>query len=253
MTDLTALFHGLADPGADGWSAYAVAFIQVVLIDLVLAGDNAVAVGLVASNLPLAERRKVILWGLLGAVVLRIGFALVTVRLLQIIGLLLAGGILLLGVCWRTWRELSDSEHRERARASLALVRDPGAAASPEASTVAGVQSTHSKPFWSALIQVMVADLAMSLDNVLAVAGAARAHPAVLVAGLLLSVALMGVAATVIAKLLHRWRWIASVGLLIILVVALRMIWEGGRQVLESGMLDPWLDQMAAHCACRKS
>lgn len=250
MPDLHALIEALGRPGDGGWTGFALAFVQVVLIDLVLAGDNAVAVGLAASRLQAHERRKVIFWGLVAAVVLRIGFALITIQLLQIIGLLLAGGFLLLTVCWRMWLEL-DHDRRARSRAAVALDRAAGATPEGKDIAAAGAEPTRPLHFWSAFLQILAADLSMSLDNVLAVAGAARRHPAVLVAGLLLSVALMGVAATVIARVLHRWRWIAYIGLLVILVVALRMIWEGGRQVLESGMIDPWLDRLAVACGCK--
>ncbi|WP_374576268.1 TerC family protein [Phenylobacterium sp.] len=190
------------------------AFLQVLLIDLVLAGDNAVAVGLAAGGLPSSQRRKVILWGLAAAVTLRIGFALIATQLLGIIGLTLAGGLLLLWVCWKMWRELRAQP--EAADADL----DGEASARP------------AKSFRSALFQVVAADLSMSLDNVLAVAGAAREHPVVLVFGLILSIALMGVAASWIARLLHRWRWIGYAGLLIVLYVALHMIWDGHRDVV---------------------
>lgn len=201
------------------WPALS-AFTQVLLIDLVLAGDNAVAVGLAAGGLPADQRRKVIMWGLAAAVTLRIGFALVTTKLLGIIGLTLGGGLLLLWVCWKMWRELRDQGAAEEAEAETTLEGGDGGAGRP------------AKSLRSALIQVVAADLSMSLDNVLAVAGAARDHPVILVFGLLLSIALMGVAATWIAKLLHRHRWIGYVGLLIVLYVALHMVWDGHRDVV---------------------
>ncbi len=188
------------------------AFAQVVAIDLVLAGDNAIVVGLVAAGVPKHLRAKVIFIGIVAATAMRIGFALITVQLLQIIGLVLAGGILLLWVCWKLWREL-----REESRAPDTPV-DSGEA--PQ------------KTFGQAIFQIVLADLSMSLDNVLAVAGVARDHPVVLVFGLALSIALMAFAATLIAKLLVRHRWIAYVGLLTILYVALSMIWEGSQEVL---------------------
>jgi YjbE family integral membrane protein len=197
------------------------ALFQVLMIDLVLAGDNAVAVGLAAAGLPKEQRRKVILWGLAAAVVMRIGFALITTQLLAVIGLLIAGGILLLWVCWKMWRELSAQAAADAARADAAL--DTGG---PQAAPL------PAKSFSNAFTQILVADLSMSLDNVLAVAGAAREHPSVLVFGLLASVALMGVAASWIARLLHRFRWIGYVGLFIVLYVALHMIWEGARTVV---------------------
>nr|WP_295107261.1 TerC family protein [uncultured Caulobacter sp.] len=204
--------HDLAFLGG-GAAASFTAFLQVLMIDLVLAGDNAVAVGLVAAGLPASDRKKVIFYGLLAAVVMRIGFALITTWMLGIVGLALAGGLLLLWVCWKMWRDL-------RQQADLQ-------ATSEEAST-----SKPAKSFGQAFLQILVADLSMSLDNVLAVAGAAREHPGVLALGLLLSIILMGVAATWIAKLLERHRWIGHLGLLIVLYVALSMIWAGHRDVV---------------------
>jgi YjbE family integral membrane protein len=205
--------------GADLAGAGA-ALLQVLMIDLVLAGDNAVAVGLAAGGLPQKDRKKAILYGLIAAVVLRIAFALITVQLLAIIGLLLAGGVLLLWVCWKMWRELREQAAEGEADAQAAL----------NGETVAP-RVKPAKSFRDAFLQILIADVSMSLDNVLAVAGAAREHPGILVFGLLLSIALMGVAATWIAKLLHRYRWIGYIGLLIVLYVALHMMWEGHRQV----------------------
>ncbi|MDH4387084.1 MAG: TerC family protein [Caulobacter sp.] len=207
--------------GADLGSAGA-ALLQVLMIDLVLAGDNAVAVGLAAGGLPVKDRKKAILYGLIAAVLLRIGFALVTVQLLAIIGLLLAGGVLLLWVCWKMWRELRDQASAAEEAAGAALDDDPN--------TVPNVKPA--KSFRSAFLQILIADVSMSLDNVLAVAGAAREHPSIMVFGLLLSIGLMGVAATWIAKLLHRYRWIGYIGLFIVLYVSLHMIWEGHREVV---------------------
>lgn len=198
------------------------AFLQVLMIDLVLAGDNAVAVGLAAGGLPAKDRRKVILYGLGAAVVLRIGFALITTWLLGVIGLLLAGGILLLWVCWKMWRELREQATHDQADAHAVLDGDP--TTEPRARPV--------KSFKQAFIQVLIADVSMSLDNVLAVAGAAREHPGVMVFGLLLSIILMGVAATAIANLLHKHRWIGFVGLAIVLYVSIHMIWQGHRSVV---------------------
>ncbi|MFN3524347.1 MAG: TerC family protein [Phenylobacterium sp.] len=206
------------NPDSGQWAAFS-ALVQVLLIDLVLAGDNAVAVGLAAGGLPVEQRRKVILWGLAAAVTLRIGFALVTTQLLGIIGLMLAGGLLLLWVCWKMWRELRAQAAHQEAEAE-ATFENTGPPVRP------------AKSFRSALMQVVAADVSMSLDNVLAVAGAAREHPMILVFGLLLSIALMGVAASWIARLLHRFRWIGYVGLLIVLYVALHMIWDGHREVV---------------------
>jgi YjbE family integral membrane protein len=203
---------------------------QVLMIDLVLAGDNAVAVGLAASGLDPKNRRKVIFWGLVAAFVLRIGFALITIQLLNVMGLLLAGGVLLLWVCWKMWRDLHE-QGKETAKGEASLEDAtgvdidgdrPGGAALP----------VKRKTFAQAFLTVLVADVSMSLDNVLAVAGAAREHPLVMAIGLVLSVLLMGVAATWIAKLLHKWRWIGLVGLLIVLYVALHMMWSGHRDLV---------------------
>ena len=201
------------------------ALFQVIAIDLVLAGDNAIVIGLAAAGLPKEQRNKAILIGILAATVLRICFAVVTVELLAITGLLLAGGILLLWVCWKMWRELradhaADAQRAEEALSDADLNAD---------GTVAG--GAPRKTLAQAALQIVVADVSMSLDNVLAVAGAAREHPGVLVIGLVLSIALMGLAASFIARLLGRFRWIAYVGLLIILYVALDMIWRGWHEV----------------------
>ncbi len=204
-----------------------VAFFQVVMIDLALAGDNAVAVGLAAAGLPQHQRRRAIVLGLLAAVVMLIGFALITVQLLNLVGLLLAGGFLLLWVCWKMWRELREQGREDSAEGEAALQDATGVSIG---ATSKGV--TKAKTMGQALMQILVADLTMSLDNVLAVAGAARQHPQVLVAGLLLSITLMGVAASWIAKLLHRFRWLGYLGLAIVFYVALHMIWEGHRSVV---------------------
>ena len=201
------------------------ALFQVIAIDLVLAGDNAIVIGLAAAGLPKDQRNKAILIGILAATALRITFAVVTVELLEITGLLLAGGILLLWVCWKMWRELradhaADAQRAEEALSDADLNAD---------GTVAG--GAPRKTLAQAALQIVVADVSMSLDNVLAVAGAAREHPGVLVIGLVLSIALMGLAASFIARLLGRFRWIAYVGLLIILYVALDMIWRGWQEV----------------------
>ncbi|HXZ47104.1 MAG TPA: TerC family protein [Pseudolabrys sp.] len=186
------------------------ALLQVIMIDLVLAGDNAVVIGLAAAGLPPERRGQAILVGIAAATVLRLAFAAVAVELLEIVGLLLAGGILLLWVCWKMWREL----------------RGPSAE-DTEAALTKGDARVPRKTFAQAARQIVVADISMSLDNVLAVAGAARDHPAALVFGLGLSIVLMGVAAGFIARLLNRHRWIAYVGLAIILYVAIDMIWRG--------------------------
>lgn len=192
------------------------AFVEILFIDIVLAGDNAIVVGALAAGLPAEQRRKVIMIGVLAALVLRIGFALIVTQLLQIVGLVLAGGILLLWVAWRMWREL---RHKGESAGSEEILGDEHS----------GTRAARS--FASAAWGVALADVSMSLDNVLAVAGAARDHPWVLVFGLVLSVLLMGVAANLIARYIERYRWIAWVGLLVILWVALKMIWEGAHHV----------------------
>jgi YjbE family integral membrane protein len=201
-----------------------VAFLQVVLIDLVLAGDNAVVIGLAAAGLPPEQRTRAILVGILAATALRIIFAGLTTQLLQIIGLLLAGGILLLWVCWKMWRELRTSS-AEAEEAGEALVDYD----INQDGTIAG--RARRKTFGQAALQIVVADVSMSLDNVLAVAGAAREHPIVLAFGLLLSIALMGVAANLVARLLQKHRWIAYVGLAIIFYVACEMIYRGAHEL----------------------
>jgi YjbE family integral membrane protein len=187
------------------------ALLSVVVIDVALAGDNAIVVGMAAAGLDPALRRRAILAGIVAAACLRIVFALFTVQLLQIIGLMFAGGLLLLWVAWKLWRELRSAEGG-----------DAGACA-----------PAHRKTFREAVTQIVVADVSMSLDNVLAVAGAARDHTWVLVAGLGLSVGLMGLAAELVARVLQRFRWIAYVGLLIIVVVAVRMIHDGAKPLAE--------------------
>jgi YjbE family integral membrane protein len=206
------------------------------MIDLALAGDNAVAVGLSASGLPPKQRKRAIALGLAAAVVMLIGFALITTQLLKLVGLLLAGGCLLLWVCWKMYRELREQGREEAREGEAALEEATGVSigAHPKAQAKA-------KTMGQALVQILVADLTMSLDNVLAVAGAAREHPTVLVVGLLLSITLMGVAATWIAKLLHRFRWIGYVGLAIVFYVALHMLWEGARTVvIDLGKVDAY-------------
>jgi YjbE family integral membrane protein len=194
------------------------AFFQVVMIDLVLAGDNAIVIGLAAAGLPKEQRGRAILIGIIAATVLRIGFASVTVQLLQIIGLLLAGGVLLLWVCWKMWRELRAGNQHDIDELENQLNAE---------GTPAGPRKTLGQAIW----QITLADVSMSLDNVLAVAGAAREHPTILIFGLGLSIALMGLAASVIARLLQKHRWIAYVGLAIILYVAGDMIYRGAREV----------------------
>ncbi|QQO21266.1 TerC family protein [Bradyrhizobium diazoefficiens] len=194
------------------------ALLQVVLIDLVLAGDNAVVIGLAAAGLPAEQRRRAIIVGIAAATALRIVFAGVATQLLQVIGLLLAGGVLLLWVCWKMWRELREQPtHSEQ----LAFGHGGGADAAP----------VQRKTFGQAAVQIVAADVSMSLDNVLAVAGAAREHPYILAFGLLLSVAMMGVAADLLGRVLQKQRWIAYVGLAIIIYVAFEMIYRGSLEL----------------------
>ncbi|MFL4990068.1 MAG: TerC family protein [Microvirga sp.] len=200
------------------------ALLQVIMIDLVLAGDNAIVIGLAAAGLPREQRGKAILVGIIAATVLRIVFAGLTTQLLQIVGLLLAGGILLLWVCWKMWRELRTT-HAEEVDATEAL---DGEDINRDGAVAGGARR---KTFAQAAWQIVIADVSMSLDNVLAVAGAAREHPIVLIFGLGLSIALMGIAASFIAKLLQRHRWIAYVGLAVILYVAIEMIYRGSLEV----------------------
>lgn len=197
-------------------SSAVTAFLEILFIDIVLAGDNAIVVGALAAGLPAEQRKKVILIGVLAALVLRIGFALLVTQLLQIVGLVLAGGILLLWVAWRMFREI---RHKDESAGSEEVRGDEHSGLKP------------AKTFASAAWGVAFADVSMSLDNVLAVAGAAREHPYVLVFGLILSVLLMGAAANLIARYIDRYRWIAWVGLLVILWVALKMIYEGAGHV----------------------
>jgi YjbE family integral membrane protein len=210
-----------------------IALGQVIMIDLVLAGDNAIVVGMAAAGLPKAQRGKVILIGIIAATVLRILFALVTTQLLLIIGLTLAGGLLLLWVCWKFWRELVE-QRRERLRhAAMSrqeLTKDERRELAEPQEALPG--AAPAKTMRQAITQIVIADVSMSLDNVLAVAGAASEHPTVLIIGLVLSVGLMGAAATVIANLLKRFHWIAYVGLAVILWVAVDMIWRGSMEVV---------------------
>ncbi|HEX5005538.1 MAG TPA: TerC family protein [Hyphomonadaceae bacterium] len=200
------------------------AFLTVVMIDLVLAGDNAVVIGLAAAGLPAHQRGKAILIGVLAATVLRILFALIATQLLAIIGLLFAGGVLLLWVCWKMWRELHMPQHTDEESIQGKDLDGDGKI---------GGRPIVQKTLGQAVVQIVIADVSMSLDNVLAVAGAAHEHPWILVFGLALSVLLMGIAATFIARLLHRHRWIAYIGLLIILWVSLHMMWDGGLQIYD--------------------
>jgi YjbE family integral membrane protein len=201
-------------------AAFITSFLQVIMIDLVLAGDNAVVIGMAAAGLPPELRRKAIMIGIIAATLMRICFALIATQLLNITGLLLAGGLLLLWVCWKMYEELRLSQHAGSEAMEALAEGDLNADG-----TVAG--GAPRKTLRQAVTQIIIADVSMSLDNVLAVAGAAREHPTVLIFGLALSIALMGVAASFIARLLNRHRWIAWVGLLVILYVALHMIYEG--------------------------
>jgi YjbE family integral membrane protein len=200
-----ALWHNIITDFSNlGSPAALSAFIQVLMIDIMLAGDNAIVVGAIAAGLKPDQRRKVILIGIIAALVLRIVFALAITQLLQIVGLTFAGGLLLLWVAWKMWRELNSGTGGH------------------------GVDGLKpAKSFVAAAWAVAIADVSMSLDNVLAVAGAAHAHPGILIIGLLLSVVLMGVAANLLARVIGRYRWIAYVGLVVILFVALKMVYEG--------------------------
>ncbi len=202
-------------------AAFWTSFAQVIMIDLVLAGDNAVVIGLAAAGLPAELRRKAIFIGIIAATAMRIVFALIATQLLAITGLLLAGGLLLLWVCWKMYQELRVQHGEENAAIEELSHRDL------DADGTVGRTGAPRKTLRQAVVQIIIADVSMSLDNVLAVAGAAREHPTVLVFGLALSIALMGIAASFIARLLHRYRWIAWIGLVVILYVALHMIYEG--------------------------
>ena len=205
--------------------AEASALLQVIVVDLVLAGDNAIVVGMAAAGLPAKDRTRVIALGIAAATLMRIGFAAVTVQLLQIVGLLLAGGLVLLWVAWKLWREIRARRESQRAAAS--------AGAAPESGAGGADAAGHAPPkrMRDAIVQIVVADVSMSLDNVLAVAGIARDHTWVLVVGLVLSVAFMGLAAAWIARQLEHRPWIAYVGLVVIFYVAMAMIVEGAQEI----------------------
>jgi YjbE family integral membrane protein len=205
-------------------SSEVTALLQVIMIDLVLAGDNAIVIGLAAAGLPTQQRTKAVLVGIIAATVLRVVFAAATTQLLQVVGLVLAGGILLLWVSWKMFRELRLSAETKADAIEIVSNIDINAD---------GTIASHAqrKSFAQAASQIIVADVSMSLDNVLAVAGAAREHLTVLIIGLGLSVALVGVAANYIARLLHGHRWIAYAGLLIILYVAVEMIYRGMSEI----------------------
>ncbi len=204
--------HIVEDFSNIGTPAAMSAFLQVLMIDLVLAGDNAIVVGALAAGLPVDQRKKVILIGVLAALVMRVIFALIVTWLLGIVGLVFAGGLLLLWVAWKMYREIHTGAH------------SPG---SPE---IDGDETSGLKPaksFAGAAMSVALADVSMSLDNVLGVAGAARDHPGILIVGLIFAVLLMGLAANLIARYIERYRWIAWIGLAVIVYVALKMIYEG--------------------------
>src|ERR1700738_3032835 len=198
------------------------ALFQVVMIDLALAGGNAVVVGMAAAGLPEQQRTRAILFGMAGATALLVIFAGITTQLLKLVGLLFAGGVLLLWVCWKMWRELRATANQEAVEALTGLdINADG--------TVTGYAPR--KTLAQAAGQIIIADLSMSLDNVLAVAGGARGHRVVLIFGLSLSILLMGVAARFIASLLHKYRWIAYLGLAVILYVALGMVFRGAQEL----------------------
>ena len=186
-----------------------VKLLQVVFVNLVLSADNAIVVGIAAAGLPVHQRLRVMAIGIAGATVLRIVFALFTLQLLEVDGLRLVGGLVLLWICWKLWSELRSGELSEEAAAGA-----------------------HPKTMMAAVWQIIVADVSMSLDNVLAVAGAAGESTRVLIVGLVLSIAFMGIAATLISRMLNRFAWIGYVGLAVIVYVAVHMIWEGVVEVL---------------------
>jgi YjbE family integral membrane protein len=195
------------------------------MINIVLSGDNAVVIGMVAARVRIEERNKVIMWGMVAAVVLRLLLALVAVDLLKVLGLTLAGGILLLWVSWRLYRDIREQSQEKAGLATMAARKEGSA----QAAGTAGV----AVPLRRAIFQIAVADISMSVDNVLAIAGAASQHVAVLVIGLVLSIALMGVAATYVAKLLQRYPALSYIGVLLIVYVAAEMIWDGADDVPE--------------------
>ena len=203
----------------DSLSPELMALAQIIMIDVVLAGDNAIVVGLAASRVSPELRSRVIFWGIAGAVVLRILFAAVTTQLLAIVGLTLAGGILLLWVCWKMYREITRPDPAAHSLGAAAVVEEKG------------TEEARNMGFWAALTQIIIADVSMSLDNVLAVAGVAKGQTWVLVVGLAIAVVLMAVAANFIARLLSKYHWITWIGLIIIAYVAFDMIWTGSHEV----------------------
>ena len=205
-----------------------IALANVIMIDIVLAGDNAIIVGLAASQVAPHLRAKVIFWGIAGAVVLRIVFAGMTTQLLQIVGITLAGGLLLLWVCWKMYLQIR--EHTQSPQP-----HSLGAAAAGTMDAAGDGHQVKNMSFWAALWQIIIADVSMSLDNVLAVAGAAKGSPLVLVIGLAVAIILMAVASHYIAGLLVRYPWITWIGLLVILYVAADMIYDGSHEVACKG------------------
>ena len=198
------------------------ALVQVIVVDLVLAGDNAIVIGMAVAGLPREQRARAMFMGIAAATVMRIVFASITVQLLQIIGLLLAGGVLLLWVSWKLWREIQAARYERLASGTPV----------PDEAATERAHPPRTKTMRQAATQIILADVSMSLDNVLAVAGVSREHTWVLVVGLALSVALMGFAAVLVARLLARYHWIAYVGLALIFYVSIRMIYEGGLEIL---------------------
>jgi len=219
-------------------AGYALTFGQVVLIDLALAGDNAIAVGLAASSLsdPVKQRR-VIFWGIGGAVVLRILLALAAVRLLQIPGLLLAGGGLLLWVGWRLAWDLRERARHDAIRRDIdrALAADPDGPAALAAATARPIKP---RSLLSVILLVLITDVSVSLDNVLAVAGAAHTRPLAMLFGLFLSAVLTALGASLVARVVGRWRWLGYVAVIVVLATAGKMIWDGGIDLIRTGALD---------------
>ena len=193
------------------------AFLQIIVIDIVMSGDNAIIIGMAAAGLPPELRKKAIFWGIIGATVLRIFFAVIVVQLLSIIGIKVIGGLLLLWVCWRMWQEI-------RAGATVEDI---------EREAEENAKKGPPKTLRTAMVNIVVADATMSLDNVLAVAGAARDHLEMLIFGLVLSIALMALTANYIAKLLEKHTWLGYLGLAIIAYVAIQMIWQGSGEVMD--------------------
>lgn len=217
------MFQEFLEPGA------MTALLQVLMVDLVLAGDNAIVVGMAVAGLPAAIRTRAIFLGIAAAAVLRILFSLMTVQLLSITGLVLAGGVLLLWVCWKMYREIMEQRAERKAAEAIEEATDDLLSENGHKPAETEVPT---KTLRQALIQIILADVSMSLDNVLAVAGAARHHEMIMVIGLAVSVILMAVASTFIARLLSRFHWIAYIGLAMIGYIALKMIYDGSFEVL---------------------